>query len=162
MAVMPLVPKTKMADVGKLSSLRNLLVRKVTWLLHTTTSATLISSCAFGADCMTRIAYIYSHLSRTHSFHFGSQRQHTLLHCDLQRQLTFSILTSTDNILSLTFDFQQSTPQNVYSLQLLSSLFYLYSETCSSLENNHRNFIKPLKEPNNLHRRRFFLLTYIL
>ena len=30
MAVIPLVPKTKMVDVGKLISLGNLLVRKVT------------------------------------------------------------------------------------------------------------------------------------
>ena len=70
MAVMPLVPKTKMADVGKLISLRNLLVRKVTWLALTTTSATLILSRAFGAECMTRITYIYSRLPRTHSFPF--------------------------------------------------------------------------------------------
>ena len=105
MAVMPLLPKTKIADIGKLISLRNLLVRKVMWLVLTTMSATLILSRDFGADCMTRIAYIYSHLSRTHSFHFDFQRQHSF---------------------SLTFDFQQSTPQNVNSLQLFSSLFYLY------------------------------------
>ena len=67
MAVIPLVSETKMADVGKLISLGNLLVRKVTWLVLTTTSATLILSRAFGADCMTRIANIYSHLPRTHS-----------------------------------------------------------------------------------------------
>ena len=65
MAVMPLVPETKMADVGKLISLGNLLVRKVTWLVITTMSATLILSSAFGADCMTRIAYICSRLPRT-------------------------------------------------------------------------------------------------
>ncbi len=65
MAVMPLVSKTKMADVGKLISLGNLLVRKVTWLVLTTTSATLILFRAFEADCMTRIAYIYSRLPRT-------------------------------------------------------------------------------------------------
>ena len=109
---MPLVPETKMADFGKLISLGNLLVRKVTWFVLTTTSATLILSHDFGADCMTRIAYIYSHLWRTHSFHFDSQRQHTLLHCDLLRQLTFSILISRDNTLSLLhFDFQQSIPR---------------------------------------------------
>ena len=85
---MALVPETKMADVGKLISLGNLLARKTTWLVLTTTSATLILSSDFGADCMTRIAHIYSRLSRTHSFHFDSQRQHALLHCDLQRQLT--------------------------------------------------------------------------
>ena len=67
MGMMSLVPETKMADVGKLFSLENLLVRKVTWLVLTTTSATLILSHAFRADCMTRIAYIYSRLPRTHS-----------------------------------------------------------------------------------------------
>ena len=67
MAVMPLVPETKMADVGKLISLRNLMVRKVTSLVLTTTSATLILSRAFGDDCRTRIAYICSRLPSTHS-----------------------------------------------------------------------------------------------
>ena len=66
-AVMPLVPEAKMADVGKLISLGNLLVRKITWLVLTTTSETLILSHAIRADCMTRIAYIYSRLPRTHS-----------------------------------------------------------------------------------------------
>ena len=69
MAVIPLVSETKMADVGKLISLGNLLVRKVTWLVLTTTSAALILSRAFGADCRTRIAYIYSRLQRTHSLY---------------------------------------------------------------------------------------------
>ena len=57
MAVIPLVPKTKMVDVDKLISLENLLV--------TTTTARLILSRAFGADYMTRIAYMYSRLPRT-------------------------------------------------------------------------------------------------
>ena len=42
MTMIPLVPETKIADVGKLISLGNLLVRKVTGLVLTTTSATLI------------------------------------------------------------------------------------------------------------------------
>ena len=78
MTVMPLIPETKMADVGKLISLENLLVRKVTWLVLTTTSATSILSREFGADCLIRIAYIYSRLSITHFFYFDSQRQHAL------------------------------------------------------------------------------------
>ena len=79
-------------------------------LVLTTTSATLILSRAFGADCMTRITYIYSSLPSTHSLtlrltdnplspfrlteathtlsYFPLQRQHTLLHCDLQRHHT--------------------------------------------------------------------------
>ena len=60
MAVMSLVPETKMADVGKLISLGNLLVRKFTWLVLTTTPETFIWSRAFGVDHTTRIAYIYS------------------------------------------------------------------------------------------------------
>ena len=99
MAVILLVPKTKMADVDKLISLRNLLVRKVMWVL-TTTSTSLILS------CMTRIAYIYSCLPSTHSLIFFTYRDSTLslilLHCDFQRQYTLSLLH---------FDFQQSTPR---------------------------------------------------
>ena len=97
MAVMPLVPETKMADVGKLISLGNLLVRKVTWLVLTTTSATLILSRAFGADYMTRIAYIYSRLPITHPLHCDLQRQHTLFHIFTYRGSTLTlayILTS--------------------------------------------------------------------
>ena len=69
--VIPLVPETKIVDVSKLISFGNLMVRKVTWFMRTTTSATLILSRAFGADCITRIAYIYFRLQITHSFsHF--------------------------------------------------------------------------------------------
>ena len=68
MAVIPLVPETKMRDVAKLTSLENLLIRKITWFLLTSTSAALILSRAFGAEHMIRIAYIYSRLPRTH-FH---------------------------------------------------------------------------------------------
>ena len=86
MAVIPLVPETKMVDVGKLISFGNLLVRKVTWSELTTTSATLILSRAFGTDRMTRIVYIYSRLPRTHSLsHLHLQRQHSLIHFDLQQ-----------------------------------------------------------------------------
>ena len=79
MAVIPLVPETKMVDVGKLISLGNLLVWKISWFVLTTTSATLILSRAFGADRMTRIAYIHSRFPRTHSLHFDLQRQQTLI-----------------------------------------------------------------------------------
>ena len=61
-AIMPLVPETKMADVSKLISLRNLLARKTTCLVLTTTSVTSILSRVFGAYCMTNIVYKYSHL----------------------------------------------------------------------------------------------------
>ena len=127
MALMPLVPETNMADVGKLISLGNLLVRKLTWLVLTTTSEVLISVPRFWGrlhdkDCLyilssfknslfpfrfteTTCSHTLRLTETTHSFHFDFQRQHTL---------------------SLTFDFQQSTPRNVYSLKLYFSLFFLY------------------------------------
>ena len=82
---MPLVPETKMADVGKLISLGNVLVRKVTWFVLTTTSATFILSRDFGAECMTSIANICYRLSRTHSFPFRltqTTRSLTLIYRD--------------------------------------------------------------------------------
>ena len=92
MVVIPLVPETKMANVSKLISLGNLLVRKVTWFVLTTTSPSLILSRAFGPDRMTRIAYIYSRLPRTHSF-------------------TFSLAETAHSLSLLHFDFQKSTPR---------------------------------------------------
>ena len=101
MAVIPLVLETKIVDVSKLISLKNLLVSKIMWFVLTTMSTTLILSRTFGADRMTRIANIYSHLPRTHSLHFDLQRQHThslslslSLHFDLQRQHTLSLSLS--------------------------------------------------------------------
>ena len=61
-AVMPLVLETMMEDVGKLISFGNLLAWKTTWLVLTTTSPTSILSRVFGAYCMTKIVYKYSHL----------------------------------------------------------------------------------------------------
>ena len=81
MAVLPLVPETKMADVRKLISLGDVLVKKVTWLVFTTTSIALILSRAFGADCRTRIIYI-----------------HTLV---FQELIPFYVFTSRDSTLSL-------------------------------------------------------------
>ena len=76
--MIPFVPETKMVNVGKLISLGNLLVRKVTGFVLPTTSAPLILSRAFGADHMTKIAYIYSRLPRTHFSLFNFQREHSL------------------------------------------------------------------------------------
>ena len=91
---MPLVPETKMMDIDKLISLGNLLVRKVTWFVLTNASAPLILSYAFGADHMTRIAYIYSCLPRTHSLIFWlPETAFSLSH----------ILTSRNSTLSLYF-----------------------------------------------------------
>ena len=47
MDVMPLVLETKMADVGKLISLGNLLTRRTTWLVLKTTSVTSMFSRVF-------------------------------------------------------------------------------------------------------------------
>ena len=115
---MPIVPKTKMADGGKLISLRNLLVRKVTWLVLTTLSITLILSRAFGADWMTRIAYIYSCLPITHSFSILTHRDNILSYIVIYR----------DNTLSLSYILTScSQPQeNVYILQPFSFLFCLF------------------------------------
>ena len=105
MALMPLIPETKMADVGKLIRLGNLLVRKVTWLVLATTSAAMILSRVFGADCMTRIAYIYSGLPRTHSFPLW--------------------LPETTHILYLTFWFPAVNPTKMYT-------FYNLFLSCST------------------------------
>ena len=123
--MMPLVPETKMVDVNKLISLGNLLVRKVMWLVLTTTSTTLILSRAFGADCMTRIAYIYSHLLRTHSLsHFHLQRQHTLSFSPLWLTETTHSLS-----LSLTFWLPAVNPTKMYTfcnLFLSDSVFLVW------------------------------------
>ena len=95
-----------MADVGKLISLGNLFVGKVTWLVLTTTSATSILSCDFGADCMTRAAYIY-----------------TLVF----QELILSISTRWDNTLSYTATYKDNSlfpfwlPETTHSLLHLTS-----------------------------------------
>ena len=83
MAVMPLVPETKMADVGKLISPGNLLTRKTTWVVLTTTSATSILSRVFGAYCMTKISINILIFQHSFSFHYNFQREHShSLHFD--------------------------------------------------------------------------------
>ena len=99
------------ADIGKLISLGNLLVRKVTSFVLTTTSAILILSRAFGADCMTRISYMYSRLPSIHSHTYllpETTHSHSL-HCNLHSLKFFTYRDSTLSFLH--FDFQQSTPR---------------------------------------------------
>ena len=122
MAVIPLVPETKMAGVGKVICLRNLLVRKVTWFVLTTTSAPLILSRAFGADHTTRIDYICPRIPRTLSLSLSLSLS---LHCGLQRQHSLSffpfwfIETAYIHSLSHThFDFERQ-----HSLSLFISTF---------------------------------------
>ena len=86
-----------MVDVGKLISLGNLLLRKVTWSVLIITSAPLILSRAFGADHTTRIAYIYSRLPRTHSVIFWlteTAHRHSLSHILIYRDSTLSLSLS--------------------------------------------------------------------
>ena len=143
---MPLVPETKMADVGKLISVWKLLVRKVTWFVLTTTSATFILSGDFEADCMTRITYIYSRLSRTHSFLFRltkttrsltlrlTETSHTF-HFDFQRQHTLSLL----HLTSSSQPHKMYTPSNYF---LPCSTFTVglapASKTTTEISSNHR------------------------
>ena len=137
MAVIPLVPETKMADVSKLISLRNLLVRKVTWFVLTTTSATLILSRAFEANCMTRIAFIYFRLPRTHSLHFDLQSQHPLSH-----SFTFSLPETRHTLSLLHFNFLRkhslilsilTSRDGTLSLSLSLSLLHFYFRRQHSL-----------------------------
>ena len=77
MAVIPLVPEKKMVDVGKLISLRNILPRKTTWLVLTTTPATSILSHVFGAYCMTKISINTLIFQHSFSFHCDSSCYHS-------------------------------------------------------------------------------------
>ena len=148
MTVMPLVPETKMADVGKLISLRNLLARKTTWLVLITTSSTSILSRVFGAYCMTRIVYKYSHLPTLILFHIFSYRVNSLFPLWLPERtlsLTLSISTNRVNTLFLlfTFDFQHSTNTKMYtpcnhSLSCYTFLVRLFPASNAEISSNHR------------------------
>ena len=88
MAVIPLVPKTNMVDVGKLISLGNLLVKKV----HVRCALNYVRDFDSVLHIWSRL-HNKNYLPRTHSLsHFPLQRQHTL---------TLSFLTSRDSTLSL-------------------------------------------------------------
>ena len=111
MAIMPLVPKTKMADAGRLISLRNLMARKPTWLVLKTTFATSILSNVFGAYYMTRIVYKDSS-SNTTLFHIFTLSSVT----SRENTLTLSILTNTlPLVLHLT---SRSLPRYTFSVGL--------------------------------------------
>ena len=144
---MPLVPETKMAEASKLISLRNLLVRKVKWLVLTTTSATLILSHAFRADCMTRIAHIYSRFPRTHCLHCDLETTHPFSHFHLQRQHTLSLSL-------LHFNFQQSTPWKC--IHSASFFFHVLPFQLDFFQprTQPQKFCQTPKETNNQHGRR--------
>ena len=104
MAVMPPVPETKMADVGKLIILWNLLARKTTCLMLTNTSATSIFSRVFGAYCMTRIVYKFSRLPILIIFHIFTYRVNTIFPARLpERTLSLSTFRQTESIHSSSF-----------------------------------------------------------
>ena len=146
MAVMPLVPVTKNADVGKLVNLGNLLARKTTWLVLTTTPATSILTRVFGAYCMTRIVYKYSHLPTLFLFHIFTYRVNTLFPVWLPaRTLSLSQFWLTVNTLCLFFtvDFQQSTATKMYTLCNHSLPCYtlsvkLFPVSNTEISSNHR------------------------
>ena len=126
---MPLVSETKMAVVDKLTSLRNLLARRVTWFVLTTTSVTLVLSRAFGADYTTRIAYIYSHFPRIQSFTFWLTHTHILsLSLSLSRSLSLSSLrlTGTAHTLSLSLSLSHThtfwLPETAWPWNLVTQL----------------------------------------
>ena len=134
MAIMPLLPKTKMADIGKLIHLGNLLARKTMWLVLTTTSATSMLSPDFGAYCMTKISINTLIFQHTFSFHCNFQREHSLF-----------ISTNRINTLFLffTFDFQQSTATKMYTLCNHSLPCYtlsvrLFPASNTEISSNHR------------------------
>ena len=173
MAVIPLVPETKMADVGKLISPGKILVRKVIWIVLTLTSTTLILSRAFGADRLTRIAYISSRLPKIHPLTFWfpeiTLSHSLLLHFNLQRLHTHTHTYTLS--LSLSLSLFLSTSRNSLTLPLCKKLLNT-RKMCAYTFCNHffpvlpfrldlfqprtqpQKFHKIPKETNNQHVRR--------
>ena len=142
MAVIPLVPETKMVDVGKLISPGNLLVRKISLFVFTTTSATLILSRAFEADkhCLyilsffkNSLSYILTYRDSTHT------RTHTHTHThthslSLSLSLTFRLTETTHSLslslsLSLHFDLQRQHTLSLFISTSRNSLTLPVSKT---------------------------------
>ena len=144
MAVIPLVPETKMADVGKLISLGNLLVRKTTWLVLTTTSATSILSRVIGAYCMTKIVYKYSRLKTLILFHIFTYRVNTLFPLWLpKRTLSLSPFRLTESTHSSSFLHFTSTTSKMYtwcnhSLPCYTFSVRLFPASNTEIPSNHR------------------------
>ena len=108
MAVISLLPETKIVDAGKLISLGNLLVRKIMWFVLSTTFAPLILSRAFGADHMIRIClYILS--SSNNSF------SHVLTYRDCTLFLFLTHFDSTHTHISHTFWLQTHTHKHTHT-----------------------------------------------
>ena len=144
---MPLVPETKMANVGKLISLGNLLARKTTWLVLTTTSATSILSRIFGAYSMTRIVYKYSRLPTLTLYYIFTYRVNTLFPVWLpERTLSlspFRLTESAHSSLFSTVDSQQSTAKKMFtprnhSLPCYTFSVRLFPASNTEILSNHR------------------------
>ena len=142
---MPHVPEIKTADVCILISLRNLLVRRTTWLVPKTTSPTSISSSDFGAYYMTRILYKYVHLPTLTLFsHFHSQGQHTLSSVtSRENTLTLSISTNRVNtlflFLHLTSDTKMDTSATILFLVILCRWDFFQPRTQKFRQTAKRN-----------------------
>ena len=128
-----LVPETKIVDVGKLINFKNLLVRKVTFMLPTMSTPLIFVPCkindVFGANHMTRISYIYSWLPITHSLTFWLSETAWL--CQLMTPS--SIHTTWVHLYSATFFF----PVLPFRLDLFQSraqpqTFHQIPKTCPS------------------------------
>ena len=130
MAVLPLVPETKMADVGKLITRKPIGQESHVVSVHNYVRnfdfVPRIWSRLCDKDCLyilssskNSLSYIATYRNNILSYS-DLQRQHTLLHCDLQRQHTLS--PSLSNILT-----SSSQPhENVYLLQPFSFLLCLF------------------------------------
>ena len=150
---MPPVLETKIADVGKLISLGNLLASKTTWLVLTTTSATSILSRVFGAYCMTNIVYKYSHFPTLILFPLWLP----------EGILSLSPFRLTVNTLFpfFTFDFQQSTATKMYTRCNHSLPCYTFSVRLFPASNTENSSNHRKKETTNMGEDTF-LLTYII
>ena len=123
---MPLVPETKTVDVAKLISLGNLLARKTTWLVLRTTSTISILFRVFGAYCMTRIVYKYSHLPTLILFHIFTYRVNTLFPLWLpERTLSLSPFRQTELTHSSSFLHLTSSSQPPNKCILSATILFL-------------------------------------
>ena len=162
---MPLVPETKIADDGKLINVGILLVRKVTWFVFTTMSATLIfvplfSSRLHDKNCL----YILSSFQQlifpfrltettrsltlrltetTLSFNFNFQRQFSLTR--------LSSLTSSSQPHEMCTLCNYFLPCSTFTVRLASA-----SKITTEISSNHRK-----KQTTNMGEDTF-LLTYII
>ena len=144
---MPLVPETKMADVGKLISLGNLLIRKVTWLVLTTTSANLEPTAWQGLLIYTHvfqelILSILTSRDSTHTHTHTHTRTCTHTHTHTHTHMHTHTHTHSLSLSLLHFDFQLSKiiMYTVYNLFLSCSTFsvrlFLASNTALEISSN--------------------------